>query len=153
MYTLHQCSPPSPLPLGLKVTGDEMDTIARSADHPYFLRSLMQPDTGPSTLTQPLATVTSTDTNTSLPDSRQLYNIPIPDIPLLPHTRGHTATECYESLDARDQQIRKGSHTVHNYSVVEFKLKESSFFVGPVCVCNVLCCHYLYRHCEKNGAV
>lgn len=96
--------------LGNKVTGDEMDTIARNVDHPYFLRSLMQPDIQKESVsgsqTQPHKT--STVLATSLLDSHQLYHIPQPDVPLLPHTQGNSTVECYEVLDARDQAIRKG---------------------------------------------
>ena len=95
--------------LGNKLTGDEMDTIARKADHQYFLRSLMQPEAhdGPSTSVSPPTTAPLINLG-QLPDSRQLYNIPQPNIPLLSHSRGNTAAECYEALDTRDQQIRKG---------------------------------------------
>lgn len=108
--------------LGNKVVGDEMDTIARTADHPYFLRSLMQSKAGELTHTsaiQPSVTVGS-----GLPDSSTLYNIPYPNIPLLPHSRGHTAGECYDALDARDQAIRKGI-----YSFLLVKLLTAVVFV------------------------
>ena len=95
--------------LGNKLTGDEMDTIARKADHPYFLRSLLQSEghDGPSGPLSPPSIAPSFN-QVQLLDSRQLYNIPQPNIPLLPHARGSTAAECYEALDARDQGIRKG---------------------------------------------
>ncbi len=93
--------------LGNKVVGNEMDTIARTADHPYFLRSLMQSDAGKSEISTSVQP--SIIAGTGLPDSTTLYDIPYPNIPLLPQSRGNTAGECYDALDARDQAIRKGT--------------------------------------------
>ena len=100
--------------LGNKVTGDEMDTIARTADHSYFLRSLMQSDSrgGPTSNTQ-----VHVNAGVQQIDSHQLYNIPIPGVSLLQPPGGNTASEYYDTLNARDQEIRKGGvkYIVHFY--------------------------------------
>ena len=95
--------------LGNKVTGDEMDTIARNADHSHFLRSLMQSDShgGPTSNTQ-VHMNTGVQQRRVMIDSHQLYIIPVPDVSLLQPPRGSTASEYYDSLNARDQEIRKG---------------------------------------------
>ncbi len=106
------------LDLGNKVEGDEMDTIARTANHPFFLRSLMHSDAGSNELMTPIASAIQPPT--TVVDSRQMYAIPVPGIPLLSHPRGKTAAECYDALDARDQAIRKGtSHATSVFFVVK----------------------------------
>lgn len=106
--------------LGLKTTGDEMDTIARYVEHPYFLRSLTQSGAypGPKTSKQrveehPQQTLKITVQKSSkLPqgvDSHQAYSIPNPQLPPPPRPKGTSANDHYESLDARDQDIRKGT--------------------------------------------
>ena len=87
--------------LGNKVTGDEMDTIARFVPHNYYLRSLDQPE---QTQLLPL----SQDTRSN-PLSVCPYTLPKPCLPAPPTPKGNSANDFYEALDARDQEIRKGS--------------------------------------------
>ena len=111
--------------LGLKTTGDEMDTIARYVEHPYFLRSLTQSGRYPGAKTdkQPFAQQQQQQQQQQLPqlmhktrtpkplkgiDSHQAYAIPTPQLPPPPRPKGTSANDIYESLDARDQDIRKG---------------------------------------------
>ena len=113
--------------LGLKTTGDEMDTVARYVEHPYFLRSLTQPGAypGPKTYNQraeqqqqqqPQQRLKITVQKSSKPlqgvDSHQAYNIPNPQLPPPPRPKGTSANDIYESLDARDQDIRKGTYYI-----------------------------------------
>lgn len=110
--------------LGLKTTGDEMDTIARYVEHPYFLRSLTQSGaySGPSTGKQLVEqqqqqqpqqklkiTVQKSSKLLQGADSHQAYSIPNPQLPPPPRPKGTSANDLYESLDARDQDIRKGN--------------------------------------------
>lgn len=108
--------------LGLKTTGDEMDTIARYVQHPYFLRSLTQSGSYPGPKAdnqhveqqqQPQQKLKITVQKSSrLPqgvDSRQAYVIPNPQLLPPPRPKGTSANDLYESLDARDQDIRKGT--------------------------------------------
>ena len=109
--------------LGLKTTGDEMDTIARYVEHPYFLRSLTQSGaySGPNTGKQPVEqqqqqpqqrikiTVQKSSKLLQGVDSRQSYSIPNPQLPPPPRPKGTSANDLYESLDARDQDIRNGN--------------------------------------------
>jgi hypothetical protein len=114
--------------LGLKTTGDEMDTIARYVEHPYFLRSLTQSEAYPGPNTdkqlvdqqqqQPQQKLKITVQRSSKPlqgvDSRQAYNIPNPQLPPPPRPKGTSTNDHYESLDARDQDIRKGTYSIRN---------------------------------------
>lgn len=98
--------------LGNKLTGDEMDTIARTVTHPYYLRSLMQPDSidGPTLSTQPYKDSDTFPLQRVL-NSHQLYRVPTPDVSLLQPPRGIAVSDYYEALEARDQEIRKGKCT------------------------------------------
>ena len=109
--------------LGLKTTGDEMDTIARYVEHPYFLRSLTQSGAYPGPKTdkqyveqrqqQPQQklkiTVQQSPKLLQGVDSHQAYDIPNPQLPPPPRPKGTSANDLYESLDVRDQEIRKGT--------------------------------------------
>lgn len=108
--------------LGLKTTGDEMDTIARYVEHPYFLRSLTQSGAypGPKADNQSVEqhqqpqqrlkiTVQKSSRLSQGVDSHQAYDIPNPQLPPPPRPKGTSANDLYESLDARDQDIRKGT--------------------------------------------
>lgn len=109
--------------LGLQTTGDEMDTIARYVEHPYFLRSLTQPGSypGPPPKTeQTVSRKVPPQQKTVVPqkrmiiegvDSRLVYDIPNLQLPPPPRPKGTSANDIYESLDARDQDIRKGQFT------------------------------------------
>ena len=103
--------------LGLKTTGDEMDTIARYVEHPYFLRSLTQSGSYPGPKTEPPPTqvappeqvnVTQNAVMIEGVDSRQAYDIPNPQLPPPPRPRGTSVNDIYESLNTRDTDIRKG---------------------------------------------
>ena len=100
--------------LGNKYIGDEMDTIARTAPHNYYLRSLHQPDT-----TRPLANPTGYQRPPDYPISPPDYPVPpvitvcpyiIPKfhLPPPPTPKGNTAADYYEALEMRDQEIFKG---------------------------------------------
>lgn len=92
--------------LGNKYTGDEMDLIAKTAQHSYYLRSLEQTQyyprqdgkepSGLPVPAQDVATVVCP------------YDIPEPHLPAPPTPKGNTAADYYEALNARDQEIRKG---------------------------------------------
>lgn len=112
--------------LGLKTTGDEMDTIARYVEHPYFLRSLTQSGSYPGPKTEASVGQVGPQLQTLLDqkskmisgiDSRQKYDIP--NLQLAPPHRpkGNSANDMYESLDARDQDIRKGIYINFVYTV------------------------------------
>ena len=95
--------------LGNKYSGDEMDLIAKTAEHGYYLRSLEQAGSYPS------GGGSSSDagqTALSLPVHAAVtvcpYDIPEPHLPAPPTPRGNTASDYYEALNARDQEIRKG---------------------------------------------
>lgn len=105
--------------LGLKTTGDEMDTIARYVEHPYFLRSLTQSGSYPGPSTETSAGQVGLQLQTLLDqkskmisgiDSRQKYDIPNLQLAPPPRPKGNSANDIYESLDARDQDIRKGMY-------------------------------------------
>lgn len=97
--------------LGNKVTGNEMDTITKTVQHGYYLRSLDQnlsfsgPDSQRRTPIPP-STLPHTTTTTT---TTCLYDIPKPRLPAPPTPRGTSAADYYDALDARDQEIRKGS--------------------------------------------
>ena len=85
-----------------------MDTIARYVTHPYYLRSLHIPEIHPSQgiIINILLYVIQyyyTDTVSSY----ERYEIPRLSLPCPPTPRGNTATDYWESLDARDTEIRK----------------------------------------------
>ena len=85
--------------LGNQPTGDEMDTIAKTVQHPYYLRSMDQPESYPS----------EQSTVREESDSRLTYDIPCSNLPLPPLPKGNTAVDFYDALNARDQEIRKGT--------------------------------------------
>lgn len=99
-----------------------MDTIARYVEHPYYLRSLTQSGAypGPTAeeagrqiaphVQQPVVAVQNSEMVGGR-DSREAYDIPNPQLPPPPRPRGTSANDLYESLDTRDQAIRKGTCT------------------------------------------
>ena len=109
---------------------DDMDTIARSVSHPYYLRSLHTPDahsgTNPphQTILQvprlpskvgravvskphPLPLVTTENQERGLVVCSCYTPTPRPNLPPPPMPRGTSAGDYYQSLDARDEEIRK----------------------------------------------
>ena len=96
--------------LGNKYTGDEMDLIAKTATHGYYLRSLEQAQSYPGGEFSPK----STDVGQVGPPPPVTtvcpYDIPKPRLPAPPTPKGSTAADYYEALDLRDQEIRKGGH-------------------------------------------
>lgn len=91
--------------LGNKHTGDEMDIIAKTASHKYYLRSLEESQSYPS------AGAPAATGGVALPAQFTAmcpYTIPKPRLPAPPMPKGTTATDYYEALDMRDQEIRKG---------------------------------------------
>ena len=93
---------------GLRETAEDMDTIARSASHSYYLRSLHKPESiagvrGPGAVLevpQLPAEGVSAVARTYLP-------FPRPSLPPPPMPQGQSSADLYQSLDARDEQIRK----------------------------------------------
>jgi hypothetical protein len=71
---------------------NQMDTIARVPIHNYYLRSLHQPE--PST-------------STGFGDDEESH-VPRLNLPHPPPPRSNTASDCFEALDARDKEIRRG---------------------------------------------
>ena len=110
------------------VTTDDMDTIARSVPHSYYLRSLHQPDTvagihGPKSSLQ-LPRTSSDDTNSismtmkpiKMGVARNYGQLPIPVLPPPPMPRGQSSADLYQSLDTRDDQIRKSKKNLKFFS-------------------------------------
>ena len=101
---------------------DEMDTIARTAQHSYYLRSLHELEyfSGPSTpkITQPrargwysipLRLTTFLCLILHFPVApAPTYNLPTPSLPPPPTPKGTSAGDYYEALVVRDQEMRKG---------------------------------------------
>ena len=93
---------------------DKMDTIARYASHPYYLRSLHQPEKNPTTFARwtkshlqlPSATPIVGGASASA-SAAVLYSIPVPVLPPPPMPRGTSAACLFESLDTRDKEMRK----------------------------------------------
>ena len=95
--------------LGNKFTGDEMDTIARTAPHSYYLRSLDQLQSGGAVVVK--ANPGTRVTFVPAPSAQTVvcpYAIPKPNLPPPPRPKGNSAGDFYEALDSRDQEIRKG---------------------------------------------
>ena len=107
---------------------DEMDTIARTADHSYYLRSLHKPEMtaglrGPKSILQVprLSSEESGSVSKATDKPHPLHKVgvtprtygplPIPILPPPPMPRGQSAADKYQSLDARDEDIRKSEHT------------------------------------------
>ena len=93
--------------LGNQSDADAMDTIARTAHHPYYLRSLHQSGSYPG----PKAPLSAAVVPRPLPTSclpAQSYDIPTPTLPSPPPPKGDTAGDYYDALHARDLDIRKG---------------------------------------------
>lgn len=100
------------------VATDDMDTIARSVPHSYYLRSLHQPDAvawlrGPKATLQ-LPHTSSEDSNSVSMTTKHIMGVPrnygqlpIPVLPPPPMPRGQSSADLYQSLDTRDEQIRK----------------------------------------------
>ena len=111
---------------------DDMDTIARFAAHPYYLRSLHKPESfaGPrapkAVLQVPRlpskdggAGGVSVSKTTVLRKphplqvgavSRSYGPIPVPSLPPPPMPRGMSAADLYQSLDTRDEEMRKSEN-------------------------------------------
>lgn len=85
-----------------------MDTIARTAAHNYYLRSLHHPLSYPMLGQQPTVAHSA-----PAPPPAQVavcpYVLPKPHLPAPPTPKGTAAGDYYEALDARDQEIRKGA--------------------------------------------
>ena len=114
--------------LGNKFTGDEMDTIARTASHQYYLRSLDQPlhypgppgpsDQLPSSPPPPPPLSSLSKKPVPIGNTAPIvttvcpYVIPKPHLLTTPTPRGNTASDYYDVLDARDADIRKGENVI-----------------------------------------
>lgn len=87
----------------------KMDTIARVPKHPYYLRSIYQPELS----SVPSKTKLSNKNNLfySLPgqSSKEHYSLPTLNLPPPPLVKGKTASDYYEALDLRDKEIRKSA--------------------------------------------
>ncbi len=98
--------------LGNKFTGDEMDTIARTVSHQYYLRSLDQPLQYPSKYpgqgSKKLEPAVNTSTAVVTQATACPYAIPKLRLKTLPTPKGNTAGDYYDALDSRDADIRKG---------------------------------------------
>lgn len=100
-------------------TGEEMDTIARSVAHSYYLRSLHKPEVmagvrGPKAVLQvpqedggPSSSATRHKPHPPLKVGRSPAPLPVPILPPPPMPRGQSAADLYQSLDTRDEEIRK----------------------------------------------
>ena len=95
--------------------GEEMDTIARTATHSYYLRSLHKPEglpgiRGPRSLLevpqQQEQQQQQRDVGLSA-EARDYGLLPTPSLPPPPAPQGQSAADLYQSLDARDEEIRK----------------------------------------------
>ena len=97
--------------LGNKFSGDEMDIIAKTASHNYYLRSLEQSQAYPQQQQQqPLgSTKAATATATTATTVICPYDIPELHLPAPPAPKGNTAADFYEALNTRDLEIRKGA--------------------------------------------
>ena len=93
---------------------EDMDTIARSVAHPYYLRSLHQPEHYPGAglpdakaklQLPPPPSIVGVATGTTAQTSS--YVLPVPDLPPPPMPRGMSAGDLFQSLDARDEDMRK----------------------------------------------
>ena len=89
--------------LGLKLTGDEMDTIARHAPHNYYLRSLERSEQLVSLPTFPQSRGGVVPVVAACP-----YVLPTLSLHAPPTPKGSSAGDFYEALEARDQEIRRG---------------------------------------------
>lgn len=111
---------------------EDMDTIARSAAHPYYLRSLHKPEffagvRGPKAFLQvPHTLPEEGGPNGSVSDAtepkshpplkvdvslRSYSPLPAPSLPPPPMPRGYSAADLYQSLDTRDEEIRKSENS------------------------------------------
>lgn len=93
--------------LGNQSDVNAMDTIARTAHHPYYLRSLHQPGSYPGPKTTVSTVVVQGPLSTSCLPAPS-YDIPTPTLPPPPPPKGDTASDYYDALHARDLEIRKG---------------------------------------------
>lgn len=100
-------------------TAEEMDTIARSVTHSYHLRSLHKPEVmasirGPTAdLQVPLNKESGGSESHPLKVgvfSKRPAPLPVPILPPPPMPRGQSAADLYQSLDTRDEEIRKSRH-------------------------------------------
>ncbi len=100
--------------LGLKQTGDEMDTISRNPSHSYYLRSLERPEQQVSLPPFVLSQGSTTEVTFNLSGGARPvttdcpYALPTLSLPAPPTPKGRSAGDFYEALNARDQEIRKG---------------------------------------------
>ena len=110
---------------------EEMDTIARSAAHQYYLRSLHKSDAsgsvrGPKAVLQ-IPAQQSDDSGsvskvTGKPRppvkagtySRSYAPRPTPILPPTPMPRGQSAADLFQSLDARDEEMRKSRKSMYD---------------------------------------
>lgn len=104
-------------------TAEEMDTIARFASHTYYLRSLHKSEvverkgpkadlqvpsqeSGPSR-SRSAATESEPRPPLKVGVSRSRAPLPVPILPPPPMPRGQSSADLFQSLDARDEEIRK----------------------------------------------
>ena len=97
----------------------KMDTIARVPKHPYYLRSIYQPELS----SVPSKTNLSNKNNNnifSLPgqSSKERYSLPTISLPPPPLVKGKSASDYYEALDLRDKEIRK--RTLIDYNTIHY---------------------------------
>ena len=95
-----------------KEGGEEMDTIARSATHQYYLRSLYKPETvasirGPRSNLEIPQHTGSDGASTAASVARGYRDFPSPSLPPPPAPQGQSSADLYQSLHTRDEGIRK----------------------------------------------
>ena len=95
-----------------KEAGEDMDTIARSVSHPYYLRSLHTPETiagirGPKAILEVPQQSTEGVHPAVVGVAITYAPLPRPDLPPPPMPQGQSSADLYQSLDTRDDQIRK----------------------------------------------
>ena len=116
---------------------NEMDTIARKADHTYFLRSLLQPETVPS-LQGARGSSSNNPWSHSGSSTDSTYGIPALSLPVPPVPKKQTSQDIMDALEARDEEMRKSkSPVITVYGHV-------TAFVTNVHVCTYLCTQYKY---------
>ena len=95
-----------------KEAGEDMDTIARSVSHPYYLRSLHIPETiagirGPKAVMELPQQSAEGVPPAVVGVARTYAPLPRPDLPPPPMPQGQSSADLYQSLFTRDEQIRK----------------------------------------------
>ena len=100
-----------------KETAEDMDTIARSVAHPYYLRSLHKPETvagirGPKAVLEVPQAPTDGGPPHAVGMARMYAPIPRPHLPPPPMPQGQSSADLYQSLNTRDEQIRKSNFSL-----------------------------------------